>query len=111
MLYKTANENKEVDIVECFNIDRYQHLVEDIKNENISDNDLNTFLLLAATRFIDINYNNVAQYYYNLKPGKVKELFKKLNLVIVDDKDAIESGYVKLSKNIIDNLHKFIKEK
>ena len=111
MLYKTEKVSKEIEIAECFNIERYQHLIEDIKSENIEDDTLKTFLLLAATRFIDINYNNVAQYYYNLEPGEVKELFKKLNLVIVDDNDAIENGYVKLSKSIIDNLHRFIKEK
>lgn len=109
MLFKTENKFEDKHISECYNKDRYEYLVEDIKAAKL-DKDIEQFLLLAATRFIDINYNNVAQYYYSLEPGIIKDLFKKLNLVIVDDKDAIENGYVKLSKKITDNLSEFIKE-
>lgn len=110
MLYKTEDKNEEVYITDCYDVSKYVSLVEDIVN-NCDDEEVSKFLIRAATRFIDINYSKVAQYYYNLEEGPIKELFRKLNLVIVDDIDAIESGYVKLSKKIIDNIDKYVRVK
>lgn len=110
MLYKTENTHEEVDLTECYDINRYSQLIEDIVNSDLDD-EYKRFLKFAATRFVDLNYSKIAQYYYNLEDNKIKDWFKKLNLVLVDDKNAIENGYVKLTKSIVDNLEHYIKEK
>ena len=110
-MYKTENNHEEVFITELYDNKKYQELTEEILNSNIADGDVKRFLVSAASRFIDFNYYKIAQYYYNLKDEEIKTFFKKLNLVLVDDNDAIENGYVKLTKSIIENKEHYIKEK
>ena len=109
-MFITENENKDLTASELYDISRYQTLIEELNSSNLNP-ELVKFFKLAATRFIDLNYYDIAQYYYNLTDDSATEWFKKLNLVIVDDNDAIENGYIKLTKGLVDNLSKYIKEK
>lgn len=106
-MFKTENNHEEVHLIECFNTDKYSQLIEDIVSSDLSD-EWKNFFKLAATRFIDLNYNKIAQLYYNEQDADIKNWFKMLNLVLVDDKDAIENGYIKLTSTIIKNLDKYI---
>lgn len=109
-MFITEDDKKEVSVSELYDIVKYQALIEELNNSDLPQ-ELIKFFKLAATRFIDLNYYEIAQYYYSLEDESVREWFKKLNLVIVDDKNAIENGYIKLTKGLVDNLSKYIKER
>lgn len=59
------------------------------------------FLLMAATRHYKFNYSKIAEYYAN-SPPNVQELFEKSGLVIIDFDNAIENGFVKMNKRLMD---------
>lgn len=60
------------------------------------------FLTLAAFRHYVFDYGKIADYYAH-SPKHVQEIMEKLALVIIDFKQAIESGYVKLQAEIMDS--------
>lgn len=83
------------DIIDC---EKYNQLINEIENANISEED-KKFLELAATRHIRFNYRNIAEFY--VKADKeVQELMEKSALVFIDFDDAIANGYVKLTSKI-----------
>jgi hypothetical protein len=97
---------KNVKIGDMFNDEKYIKLLELINNPAIKDEKLKYFLQLAATRFIEFNYTNIAEYYANLKPddSAIKDIFEKLALVIIDYNKAIENGFVKLFNEVSENV-------
>lgn len=77
---------------------KYQTLVQEIMNSNISDED-KEFLKLAATRHIVFDYAKIAEYYCHAST-ELQELMEKSALVIIDVDNAIRNGYVKLDEKI-----------
>lgn len=73
-------------------------LIEEIKRSNVSEEE-KAFLTLAAYRHLVFNYSNIAEYYCHASK-EMQELMEHSALVIIDVKDAIALGYVKLSENI-----------
>ncbi len=69
-----------------------------ISESNISDKD-KLFLQLAATRHIEFNYKNIAEYFAH-SDKETQELMEDSALVIIDYKKAIELGFVKLYDTI-----------
>ena len=55
------------------------------------------FLQLAACRHYKFNYKQIAEYYSHA-PAKIQQLMEESALVIVDFKQAIELGFVKLAE-------------
>lgn len=51
---------------------------------------------MAASRFIEFNYESIADYYANAS-NEMQELMEKLALVIIDFDKAIEEGFVQLN--------------
>lgn len=82
----------------CFDIRKYQELVEEINNSSVSE-EQKEFLRFAATRHIVFRYDRVADYYAH-QNKEMQELMEHSALVIIDMDDAIANGYVKLSKTI-----------
>ncbi|MBR6113478.1 MAG: hypothetical protein IKP79_03095 [Bacilli bacterium] len=107
----------DVELSACYDKKKYNELVSIIDNSNLPD-EKKAIYKLVATRFIDFNYANFAEYYANLKNSsdiaaakEEQEIMEKLALVIVDIKDAIANGYVKLNSFIEDVLVKAKEEK
>lgn len=81
-----------------YNTDKYDSLVKDIKGKNLPK-DIEKFLLLSATRHIVFNYARIAEYYCHANK-EVQELMEKSGLVIIDFNDAMENGYIELTKHL-----------
>lgn len=73
-------------------------LIGEIMRSNVSQQE-KEFLILAAYRHLVFNYSEIAEYYCHATP-EMQKLMEKSALVIIDVKDAIANGYVKLSENI-----------
>lgn len=89
---------KKVKLKDCFDDSKYKELINEIENSSIPE-DIKYFLKLAAGRFIDYNFKNIAEYYANA-PKEIQELFEKLALVIIDFGDAIQNGFVEVRSEL-----------
>lgn len=87
-----------VNVLECYDHQKYLRLVARIENSNISEED-KKFLKLAATRHIVFNYERIADYYANASK-EVQELMEQSALVIIDFNRAIELGFVQLNEKM-----------
>ena len=98
-IYSPKKKNKPK-LSECIDLEKYKQLKNEIEsNKNISEEE-RTLLLLASTRHICFNYENIAEYYCHCSDD-TKSLMEKNALVIVDINKAIEYGFVKYTKEII----------
>lgn len=100
--YLPSNDCPRLD--ECYGLTKYNELMYNINQSNVSDEE-KEFLKFAATRHIIFNYSKVADYYAHASK-EMQELMEQSALVIIDFDDAIANGYVKLSKNIKDIMDK-----
>lgn len=82
-----------------YNLKKYEELCKEIEAEKKLPEDVKKFLLLAATRHIVFDYENIAEYYAHASK-EVQELMEKSGLVIIDFEDAIENGFVELTGQI-----------
>ena len=99
-IYSPKKKNKPK-LSECVDLEKYNQLKKEIEsNKNLSEEE-RTLLLLASTRHICFNYENIAEYYCHCS-NDTKSLMEKNALVIVDINKAIELGFVKLTEEIID---------
>ena len=73
-------------------------LIHEIMSSNVSEQE-KKFLVLSAYRHLVFNYSEIAEYYCHASK-EMQQLMEKSALVIIDVKDAIANGYVKLSENI-----------
>lgn len=93
-------KKKKPKLSECVDLEKYNQLKKEIEsNKNISEEE-RTLLLLASTRHICFNYENIAEYYCHCSDD-TKSLMEKNALVIVDINKAIEYGFVKYTEEII----------
>jgi ParB-like chromosome segregation protein Spo0J len=76
----------------------YASMIEQIEDSDIPD-DVKEFLMVAATRHIEFNFRNIAEFYAHAS-AEVQELMELSGLVIIDLDDAIANGYVRLSREI-----------
>ena len=98
-IYSPKKKNKPK-LSECIDLEKYNQLKKEIEsNKNISEEE-KTLLLLASTRHICFNYENIAEYYCHCSDD-TKSLMEKNALVIVDINKAIEFGFVKYTEEII----------
>lgn len=82
-----------------YNKRKYSELLKDICSaSNITDEE-KAFLVLAASRHIQFNYEQIANYYAHSNK-EMQELMEKSALVIIDVDDAIAGGYVELSRRM-----------
>ena len=77
---------------------KYRQLMDDIEKSNVPD-DVKYFLRMAATRHLKFTYSKIADYYANSSP-EVQKLMEDSILVMIDYDDAVEKGYIKMSKKI-----------
>ena len=82
----------------CYDPQRYLRLLRRIEQSNVTDAE-KKFLALAATRFVEFNYESIADYYAS-SSMEMQSLMEKLALVIIDFDKAIENGFVQLNDNM-----------
>lgn len=91
----TPRENGGGNIHACYDDQKYLRLLRLIETSNVSVTE-KKFLVRAASRFIEFNYESIADYYASA--GKeMQELMEKLALVIIDFDKAIENGFVNIN--------------
>lgn len=91
----TPRLDKGRDLSICYDDSKYIRLLRLIDNSDITEEE-KKFLKLAASRFIEFNYENIADY-YACANKETQELMEKLALVIIDFDKAIENGLVLLN--------------
>ena len=90
---------REVALGECYGQDKYQELMQEISAANISQ-DEKLFLQAAATRHIEFNYENIAEFYASKASPEMQRLMEHSALVIIDKDDAIANGFVELTERV-----------
>ncbi len=73
-------------------------LIAEIKDEDMPA-DVRDFLIASAQRHRVFNYEKVADYYAHA-PAHIQHLMEKSALVVIDMNQAIEYGFVKMSKTL-----------
>ena len=81
-----------------YNLSKYMELVKEVRDSDIDEQE-KKFLMYAATRHIVFDYEAIAEYYCHASK-KVQEFMEKSGLIIIDFEDAMENGFVKLTKNL-----------
>ncbi len=97
-------ESEPPKLEELFKVDKYDQLLNKIKEANIPERE-KEFLRYAATRHLVFNYSAIAEYYAHAQKI-MQELMEDSALVIIDFDKAIEAGYVRLSEEIADQYRK-----
>lgn len=83
-------------------------LLDDIEKLDCP-NEIKDILRTRAAYFADLNFQKIADYYAHEQDESVKEMFRKLGMVIVTPPEAIELGIAKLTKRVVDNFEDFKK--
>lgn len=91
---------KKPSIQDLINTEKYEQLKKQVQQADI-EKDLKNFLLLTATRHIQFNYENIAEFYAH-QPAKIQRLMEQQVLIIIDFNDAVEQGYTRFTKNIME---------
>lgn len=81
-----------------YNTEKFNKLLQKIKNSNI-DSNLRDFLIAAAYRHVQFNYEEIANFYAHSDKA-IQELMEDSALVIIDFNKAIEQGYLNLSAEV-----------
>lgn len=93
-------KNADVKIDELVNIDKYKELMNDIelmKEKNLIDENQYKFLILGATRFLQFNYANIAEYYCKADRN-MQEMMEKEMLVLIDVNNKFAESFLNLKK-------------
>lgn len=93
-----------VSLSDCYDTSKVDLLVSAIDESELSE-DIKSFLKVAAYRHTKFNYEKVADYYANA-PKEVQKLMEDSALVIIDIDKAIEDGFVKMSKDFLEQYGK-----
>ena len=95
-VYEPKGEKPQIN--ELFDYSKTKKLVEEIEQSNIPD-DIKDFMLKSAYRHTVFRYDKIAEYYAHA-PKEVQCLMEKSALIIIDFNQAIENGFVVLSKEL-----------
>ena len=100
-IYEPKGERPGVN--ELFNRSKAIELAREIEKSEIPD-EIKSFLFNAAHRHTVFNYEKIAEFYAHADEA-TQLLMEKSALVIIDFKQAIENGFVSLSKEIAKAYH------
>lgn len=96
-VYEPKNEKPEMSSL--FNLDKYNELLEKIKNSGVSEQE-KRFLEIAASRHIIFDYSKCADFYAHSSP-EVQDMMEDSALVIIDFEKALKLGYVELDNEVV----------
>lgn len=90
-----------VELENCINTEKYVKLVQEINASKVSEAE-KKFLRLAATRWIQFRYDNVAQYFCTKSSPEMQKMLQRLAMVLIDFDDALENGLTNAQKFVYD---------
>lgn len=99
-LYEPQGEKPELS--DMYQTEKLNQLLSKINSSNIDDS-VKKFLVSAAYRHVQFNYEAIANFYAH-SDKEVQELMEDSALVIIDFNKAIEQGYINLSSEV-DNYY------
>lgn len=94
---------------EVYDKEKAEKLIADIEAADI-DEELREFLKVAAYRHVRFDYRSIADLYAKADPD-VQRMMEDSALVIVDKDKAIELGFIKISKDFLEQYGKENPEK
>ena len=95
---------KKPTIDELLNHEKTDQLQEKIKSVDLPK-DVEEFLILSSYRFLEFDYENIAEYYAH-GDKKLQEIMEELVLVIIDYDKAIEKGLINIRETLKDEAEK-----
>ena len=99
-------------ITELIDSKKTETLTEEIDaaySDDTIDWETSIFLKAAAQRHTVFNFRNIAEFYAHAD-AHVQDLFERSALVIIDFDRAVEDGFVKLSKEMMEQVGKIKKD-
>jgi ParB-like chromosome segregation protein Spo0J len=93
-IYNPSDQKPE--IAELYDRSTADRLVQAIKAQNFEDA-MHDFLVAAAQRHTEFNYQKIADYYAQASPAQ-QAIFEELALVVIDFDSAIQKGFVRLQE-------------
>jgi len=96
-IYEVKGEKPE--LADLYDLQKVNTLTQEIQ-ESSTPAAIKQFLMAAAYRHTVFNYEKIAEYYAHA-PKELQQMMEKSALVIIDFDAAIEGGYVKLSKQLM----------
>lgn len=94
-IYEITGDKPE--LADLLNSKKAKKLISKINEAKIKDNEIKSFLIVAAQRHNIFSYSNIAEYYAH-SCKEVQELMEESALIIIDYKKAIENGFTRLAK-------------
>lgn len=95
----------DISIGDCYDTSKTDSLISAIEDSPDLDEPTKAFLKVAAYRHVKFNYEKVADFYAKA-PEEVQRFMEDSALVIVDIDKAIEDGFVKISKDFMEQYGK-----
>ena len=89
---------------EVYDKEKAEKLIADIEAADM-DEEMREFLKVAAYRHVRFNYRSIADLYAKAAP-EVQRMMEDSALVIVDKDKAIELGFIKISKDFLEQYGK-----
>jgi hypothetical protein len=86
---------------QIYETSKSDNLIDEIEGSENIPSDIKQFLKAAAYRHIRFNYENIAEFYAHAN-DTVRKLMRDSALVIIDYDEAIEGGYIKLTKELME---------
>lgn len=100
-VYEPSENNP--DVTELYDESKSQQLAENIRTASLPP-EVEKFLLAAAERHTVFNFSKIADYYSHA-PENIQALFEASALVIIDYRQAIEHGFVHMTKRLVEIVH------
>lgn len=82
-MYYKPEKVPDIDLTKCIDLDKYREKVKVIEEANISE-DKKEILKMFAYRFIRIDFESIANYYYFNASEEEKKVIERLRLVLCD---------------------------
>lgn len=98
-------QDGDISIGDCYDTNKTDSLISAIEDSPDLDEPTKAFLKVAAYRHVKFNYEKVADFYAKA-PEEVQRFMEDSALVIVDIDKAIEDGFVKISKDFMEQYGK-----
>lgn len=98
-------QDGDISIGDCYDTSKTDSLISAIEDSPDLDEPMKAFLKVAAYRHVKFNYEKVADFYAKA-PEEVQRFMEDSALVIVDIDKAIEDGFVKISKDFMEQYGK-----
>lgn len=98
-------QDGDISIGDCYDTSKTDSLISAIEDSPDLDEPTKAFLKVAAYRHVKFNYEKVADFYAKA-PEEVQRFMEDSALVIVDIDKAIEDGFVKISKDFMEQYGK-----